>query len=297
VELLVVIAIIVLLMALLLPAIQKVRAAADRMRCGNNLKQLVIATHHYHGDYQQFPPGLVVPGFPKGNTLGTNLFIELLPYFEEDNIYKHWDFKNNNNNIGPVGSTASQVIKMLVCPSDQLTNPQNITIGGNPNLWWGMTSYGGNGGIRTYFYPNQTKDGLFYQMDRRIDANRFATIIDGTSHTFMFGERYHYDPNYDQMFKTSPIATWGGWSFVTPRNSIADVCLSGPVPINYMVPPGQAFNFSFQDNRLSCFGSGHPNGANFGFCDGSVTFLNNETPLDILQALCTRAGGEQVELQ
>jgi prepilin-type processing-associated H-X9-DG protein/prepilin-type N-terminal cleavage/methylation domain-containing protein len=296
VELLVVIAIIVLLMALLLPAIQKVRSAADRMRCGSNLKQLGIAAHNYHGDFYKFPPGLIVPGFPKGNTLGTNLFIELLPYFEDDNLYKRWDFNNDNNNMGNETATAAQVIPMLVCPTDTLKNPQNITIFGVPRVW-GMTSYGGNGGIRTYYYPNQTDDGIFYTMAGRQAANAIKDILDGTSNTILFGERHHFDPNYDAMFPTSPISQWGGWAFVTPRNSIADVCLSGPVPINFMVPPNQTFAFHWQDDRLSCFGSGHPGGANFCFADGSVNFLSNDTPLVVLQAFCTRAGGEEAFLE
>src|SRR6266542_134118 len=99
VELLVVIAIIAVLIALLLPAVQKVREAANRMHCVNNLKQLALAAQNYHGDMAKFPTGARIPVNVGGRpTLGTNLWVELLPYFEQDNLRKQWDENDNGNN-------------------------------------------------------------------------------------------------------------------------------------------------------------------------------------------------------
>src|SRR5712692_11905418 len=92
IELLVVIAIIAVLSALMLPAIQKVREAANRMSCLNNLKQIALATHNYHDTYRKFPTGVRLPVDVGGvSTMGSNLWVELLPYFEQDNLYSKWD--------------------------------------------------------------------------------------------------------------------------------------------------------------------------------------------------------------
>jgi prepilin-type N-terminal cleavage/methylation domain-containing protein len=100
IELLVVIAILGVLIGLLMPAVQKVREAANRARCLNNLKQIALAAHHYHNAFQQFPVGarlsVMVGDRPTG---GTNLWVELLPYFEQDNLYKKWDYFDNRNNV------------------------------------------------------------------------------------------------------------------------------------------------------------------------------------------------------
>ncbi|HKB35497.1 MAG TPA: DUF1559 domain-containing protein [Gemmataceae bacterium] len=127
IELLVVIAIIAVLIGLLLPAVQKVREAANRAKCGNNLKQIALATHNFHDAYQKFPTGARLPIFigdrPTG---GTTLWVELLPYIEQDNLYKQWDRDDNRNNVaGGRNATQAQVIKVLLCPSDPL--PERVS--------------------------------------------------------------------------------------------------------------------------------------------------------------------------
>src|SRR5262245_20802196 len=89
-ELLMVIAIIAVLIGLLLPAVHKVREAANRMSCSNNLKQIAVASQHYHDSFKTYPTGARLPVYVDGVPTGaTNLWVELLPYFEQDNLYKN----------------------------------------------------------------------------------------------------------------------------------------------------------------------------------------------------------------
>src|SRR5207253_4423553 len=113
-------------------------------------------------------------------------------------------------------------------------------------------------------FPRMTRDGIFF-LDSRA---RLADITDGTSNTFLFGERFHHDPEFDRrqpvVWPTiSPFASWGRWGFVAKGH--ANVVLSTPVPINYRVPPGG--DGSTVEDRVCAFGSGHPGGANFAFVD------------------------------
>jgi prepilin-type N-terminal cleavage/methylation domain-containing protein/prepilin-type processing-associated H-X9-DG protein len=308
IELLVVIAIIAVLIGLLLPAVQKVREAANRIKCANNLKQLALATHSYHGDRGQFPTGthLVadVGGQPTG---GTNLWVELLPYIEQDNLYKRWDRDDPRSNVrGGMNATTARVLKVLLCPADPL--PRRVIqvpppLVGPPWGWgfYGMSSYGGNAGRRSFppgsapLYPGMTQDGIFY-----IDSCVSETDIrDGSSNTFLFGERYHRDPQYDlqevALLGGGPIEGTGKWAVVAgPAGAVGavNVLLSAQAPINYQVPSGGDVSTLY--DRACAFGSGHGHGANFAFADGSVRFVSDSIPPLTLQALSTRDGGEVI---
>jgi prepilin-type N-terminal cleavage/methylation domain-containing protein/prepilin-type processing-associated H-X9-DG protein len=305
IELLVVIAIIAVLLGLLLPAVQKVRGAAARVQCLNNLKQIALAAHHYHDDHERFPVGVRLPVYVGDRpTGGTTLWVELLPYFEQDNLQKKWDYYDNRNNVaGGRDATQAQVIKILLCPSDPLPDPvvQVANALTPPWAWgfYGMSSYGGNAGKRSVHtggapaFPRMTRDGIFYINS----CVRFADITDGSSNTFLFGERYHRDPEYDLRQPVVwpgavSMAQWGRWGFVGTPGAVGNVALHTAAPINYRVPPGG--DFSTVENRAAAFGSGHPGGANFAFADGSVRFVSDSIPLAMLRALSTRAGGEVV---
>src|SRR5215470_14583188 len=128
IELLVVIAIIGILIGLLLPAVQKVREAANRLKCQNNLKQIGIALQNYHGVYNQFPLGCVNTSLPWGPPRGPTWFVGLLPHLEQDAVFRNWNpnlpatfgnanFANNTNSMGPNAPT-SVVLNVMRCPSD-----------------------------------------------------------------------------------------------------------------------------------------------------------------------------------
>jgi prepilin-type processing-associated H-X9-DG protein len=266
--------------------VQKVREAANRTSCANNLKQLALAAHHHHDAREAFPPGFSRPPGAWLEVKVVTLYVALLPYFEQDNLARRWDFARYGNNLGAYPTaTASQVIALAVCPSDALPRPavdQNDT--GPAPRHWGLTSYGGNAGIRATGWP--TRDGIFFEGS----AVRIADVTDGTAHTLLFGERGHWDPQYDRLCPRDPIVTNGWWAYA----GTADLLLGAAVPVNYQVPPTATDCAEVKADRLSAFGSRHPSGANFALADGSVRFLSDTTPLTTLQRLSTRAGGEVV---
>jgi prepilin-type N-terminal cleavage/methylation domain-containing protein/prepilin-type processing-associated H-X9-DG protein len=311
IELLVVIAIIAILIGLLVPAVQKVREAAARTQCENNLKQVALAAHNFHDNYKRFPSGVNVPvsatgsGVTSGQLFPTNFlytsgivgnppvpgqFISwaeaLLPFIEQANLQKVLNLAQNQyGNCNGPNSTGAQVVQILICPNDTITNQVSTYTTGGVTYYFGMNSYGCNGGTRSWYVSNMTNDGVMY-----INSSvRIQGITDGTSNTFLFGERLHYDPNY------ANIATLGGWAWAN-YSAGQDYILSAPQPINYMCPPNPTQQNT--DDRTASYGSAHTGGANFAFADGSVRFvsLTSNSDLPLLQALSTRAGNEVASL-
>jgi prepilin-type N-terminal cleavage/methylation domain-containing protein/prepilin-type processing-associated H-X9-DG protein len=311
IELLVVIAIIAALIGLLLAAVQKMREAANRMTCTNNLKQLALAAHHHHDARGKFPNGLHTVETVGGRYAnGTCWQVELLPYLEQENLKNRWDYTDFRNNVaGERNATTAQILQVLLCPSDPLSDSVYFA-GVSPQFpqyayasgFYGLSRYGGNAGKVSGVETQATRDGIFFQ-DSSI---RLADVTDGTSNTFLFGEHSRVDPEWDRLAFTYspglyPLAGWGKWAavYATSGGSIFGRLLSTPVPINYRVPAGTPQEefvgpYGAQNNRLRAFGSGHPGGANFAFADGSVRFLSDKTDLAALQPLSTRAGGEVV---
>ncbi len=178
----------------------------------------------------------------------------------------------------------------------------NLSISGgtglNANLYAGMTSYRFNTGssLDTNNYVNG--NGIFPNSP----PVQILAITDGTSNTIMFGEYYNYDPNSASLMSSgllsnfpnaifNPFSTWASVSLNSPRGN-------GGFPLNGMISTLSKANY-----RNFAYGSGHTQGANFVFCDGSVHFIsngiNNAPTLPngntLLGALCTRAGGEVVD--
>jgi prepilin-type N-terminal cleavage/methylation domain-containing protein/prepilin-type processing-associated H-X9-DG protein len=312
IELLVVIAIIAVLIGLLLPAVQKVREAAARIQCANNLHQLGVAAYNYESINYSFPPGINIPTVSQYNVSGAltgfaaskfgpaptgNQFYSwaeaLFPHLEQDTLYNTLILGQNQYANLAINSTAApgaQPVRTLLCPSDSL--PLQGVVQGYNSYYFGMISYGGIAGTVSTFWTNSTRDGIFYVNSQ----TRTASITDGTSNTLFFAERYHRDPNWNFAAGKGSLDlnTYGGWVW-TNVNAMEDLTLGTEVPINWMIPANQT-GFGVTDPRLNAIGSGHTGGANACFGDGSTRFLTNALSLQVLQALGTRNGGEVVEV-
>jgi prepilin-type N-terminal cleavage/methylation domain-containing protein/prepilin-type processing-associated H-X9-DG protein len=289
IEILVVIAIIAVLLALLLPAVQKVREAAARMRCANNLKQLGLALHHSHDANQKFPqayneywnfcePADVMsdPDFRPRKSWAALL----LPYVEQQNIESRG-----------VLAAQREDVTVFLCPSDpRYAMPSD---GGHYKYLgdrFGLTSYLAVEGSVYARGPSDTnlnlefggpKDGILY----RSSDTRLTDVTDGTSNTVMLGER---PPS------PSPELDWGWWAWSAYDSALAVV--DSRNLINLSCPKPSVYGSARIDDPCGVhhYWSLHPGGANWLFGDGSVRFVSYSAA-PILPALATRAGGEVVD--
>jgi prepilin-type N-terminal cleavage/methylation domain-containing protein/prepilin-type processing-associated H-X9-DG protein len=306
IELLVVIAIIAILIGLLVPAVQKVREAASRTQCVNNLKQIGLACHNYHDTNKKFPPALQRTSTKPQDMWYVSWMARILPFVEQDvigrrvpgeyqRIYTPWGFAATGKNAPH--EALSIEMPLYKCPSE----PRNLV---HPlaNVGWGQypvafTTYLGNSGVNS-----RTKDGIFYASS----AVTMMMVTDGTSNTILVGER---PPSLDLYF-----GWWyAGAGFVDigmggQQVGVGDVIL-GAREVYYAADsydgvggphrscPTSFVNFQPGDIIDPChqvhFWSLHPGGSNFCFTDGSVRFLSYSVD-PMMPALVTRAGGEVI---
>ncbi|WP_052640002.1 DUF1559 domain-containing protein [Zavarzinella formosa] len=297
IELLVVIAIIAILIGLLLPAVQKIREAANRMKCSNNLKQVGLAFHNYHNDNGYFTPGYLYAGnyFSGGFNATSNEFTWItliLPYLEQDNLYKLVVF---NSNMGALPDSTTNttvgktVIPTLICPSDPTA--LDLSLGA-----YARGNYAANFGIGPFVMihtnPSATNSITSPGPVGMNSQWGFAAVTDGASNTALSSEILrstgndlrsvlHYVEGPLYMHNYSP-------NDMTP-DAVRSLCVSSPAnPCTGVFPDWSTRNIIMTSR------SRHTGGVNTVFCDGSVRFMKSTMNVATWRALGTiqQAAGE-----
>jgi prepilin-type N-terminal cleavage/methylation domain-containing protein/prepilin-type processing-associated H-X9-DG protein len=328
IELLVVIAIIAILIGLLLPAVQKVREAASRMRCQNNLKQIGLAIHGYHDANLVLPPGgadNTAPWGtdPNGGDFGGSWMLYILPLIEQSNLLDQW---LNAGSPGMSSSAALQQfdgVKVILykCPSDEASKPfmsaatgggwqiqrvSYVGISGAANIIPGytdatLTGDGAPGGTGPKGAGMNSMAGLLIHKGRI----NMQSILDGASNTMIVSEQ----SDVITPMNGSAQPTWNsagiwGWPFGTRdgtpyHHNITTV----RYPPNYsktgQLPSSPDIPGTGIGTSGSTVGSNNPlmskhRGVNALFCDGSVRFLSDSTPVDVLGRYAARDDGQTV---
>jgi prepilin-type N-terminal cleavage/methylation domain-containing protein len=327
IELLVVIAIIAVLIGLLLPAVQKVREAASRLKCQNNLKQMGLALHNYESTNKRFPACGIYPAGATAND-SWSVHAAILPYLEQANLYQLVDFTQPAN----VQDTVTrQRIAMYVCPSepnDKMKQATSTTGAGAINRW--PTTYGANVGTWMVWNPNTGTggDGAIPFSSQKNGGTTVGSFLDGLSNTIAFAEVKAY--TYDRVTNASLAAN------TPPPATVSDVIALGGtltttsppsghtgwteaqtfhVGVTFVLPPNtpvvvaDASGANWDIDQLSSregssatrisydavtSRSYHTGIVNVLQMDGSVRSVSSSIDQATWRALATRAGGEVI---
>jgi prepilin-type N-terminal cleavage/methylation domain-containing protein/prepilin-type processing-associated H-X9-DG protein len=288
IELLVVIAIIAILIGLLLPAVQKVRDAAARIKCGNNVKQWTLAMHNYHDVNGNLPIGAT-------NSPRETWVRFLWPYIEQS-VLTQKDVPANPFYVPPctIGNTLQGLcgakVPQYYCPSD---SPGADLDSANAFYQRRRGSYVVNWGNVMYdTAPNMNALAPFYDLkgNRATPGYvKLVNIIDGTANTLMMSETlmaWSHDDNDWRGDIQNDDGVFKFMTLLTPNSSSPDV-------VNWAIPTGDALMpVSTSGSEYSAARSRHTAGVNASMCDGSVRFVRNSIPLITWQAMGTMNGGE-----
>jgi prepilin-type N-terminal cleavage/methylation domain-containing protein/prepilin-type processing-associated H-X9-DG protein len=305
IELLVVIAIIAILIGLLLPAVQKVRDAAARMQCQNNLKQLTLALHNYHSSLGCLPPGR------DSADLSTHAY--LLPYIEQDNLYRLVNLKLGKDGWNDATNAVARgsVVKTFLCPSDNRNllpagwAGNNYRVNQGSGILWGLPAASGPNSLLPA--PN----GPFY-----LNSNvRLTDITDGTSNTAAWSE--HLKGDFSNAVSTDTGDTYEPGIYPNTADDAMAYCANVNIndlskqgysnvgapwlegyhstTIYFHVGPPNSRSCMYPPGRIATTAnSNHTAGVNVALCDGSVRFVANGVNLATWRALGSISGGEVV---
>jgi prepilin-type N-terminal cleavage/methylation domain-containing protein/prepilin-type processing-associated H-X9-DG protein len=289
IELLVVIAIIAILIGLLVPAVQKVRSAAARIQCQNNLHQIGLACHSYHDAQQSLPPGyLATSSYVDGATdtaPGWGWAAFLLPHLEQDNLYRQLNISQPAQSSPAIQS----IVKLYLCPADVPTSTLVLTDATGATVALAApSSYAATCGPDESDVADPTGLGVFYRNSR----TRLTDISDGTSQTVMIGDRACAD---SQGVWAGAVP--GAVMRAGPRNPWQNA--TAPAPCLVLAHNNWINIKTDADGGLDDFSSYHTGGVNLLFADGSVHFVRSITAdgqeRRSFWALGTRDGGEVIQ--